>query len=136
MATKAAILTSQQEAVIAAMCEGLNQREAADRAEVAKETVTRWLKGDALFIATLNTRRRELWETQAGRLDKLRSKALDVLGAALDAKDPDEQYRAAVAILRAIPITDKPTGTEDSDLVEAEITAAKRDVMFAGMLAR
>jgi len=108
-ATTEAILTGQQEQVIAALCEGQTQAAAAVAAGVTAETVSRWKASDALFLATLNTRKQELWDAHAQRLTALRSKALDVVEAELGkGAPPDAQHWAAALVLKAMPAQERP----------------------------
>ena len=63
------VLTGAQERVIAEMLAGKTQKQAATEAGVRPETVSRWLARDALFVATLNTARMDMWD---GRIERLR----------------------------------------------------------------
>lgn len=96
------VLTPAQEAVIDALLAGKSQAEAAALAGVAAETVTRWKKGDALFAATWQNRRRQVWDTHATRLRNLAGKALDVVEAGIDAGD----LRAAALVLKSVSLSD------------------------------
>ena len=106
-------LTPAQEAVIGALLDGKSQAEAAALAGVVPETVTRWKSKDALFVATWQTRRRQVWESHAQRLRNLASKALDVVEAGLEAGD----IRAAGLVLKSVSLA-------ELTIPEPETTAA------------
>lgn len=95
------VLTPAQEAVIDALLAGKSQAEAAALAGVAAETVTRW-KSNALFMATWQNRRRQVWDAHAQRLHKLAGKALDVVEDGIDAGD----LRAAALVLKSVNLAD------------------------------
>lgn len=96
------VLTPAQEAVIDALLAGKTQAEAAALAGVAAETVSRWKRDDALFVATWQNRRRQVWDTHATRLRNLAGKALDVVEAGIDAGD----LRAAALVLKSVSLSD------------------------------
>lgn len=96
------VLTPAQEVVIDALLAGKSQAEAAALAGVAAETVTRWKAKDALFVATWQNRRRQVWDTHAMRLRNLAGKALDVVEAGIDAGD----LRAAALVLKSVSLSD------------------------------
>ena len=95
-------LTPAQEAVIAALLDGKTQAEAAALAGVVPETISRWKSKDALFVATWQTRRRQVWESHAQRLRNLAGKALDVVEKGLDAGD----MRAAGLVLKSVNLAE------------------------------
>ncbi len=95
-------LTPAQEAVIAALLDGKTQAEAAALAGVVPETVTRWKGKDALFVATWQNRRRQVWESHAQRLRNLAGKALDVVEQGLDEGD----IRAAGLVLKSVNLAE------------------------------
>jgi len=103
-------ITGQQEQAIALLLAGKSQAETAAAVEVAAETLTRWLHGDAAFVAAYNARRLELWEANSARLRELSGKAIDTIEAIL--QDPGEsaavRLRAAVVVLKELGANDKP----------------------------
>lgn len=105
-------ITGQQEQAIALLLAGKSQAETAAAVEVAAETLTRWLHGDAAFVAAYNARRLELWEANSARLRELSGKAIDTIEAIL--QDPGEsaavRLRAAVVVLKELGANDKPGG--------------------------
>ena len=106
-------LTPAQEAVIAALLDGKTQAEAAALAGVVPETISRWKSKDALFVATWQNRRRQVWESHAQRLRNLAGKALDVVEAGLEAGD----IRAAGLVLKSVSLA-------ELTIPEPETTAA------------
>lgn len=97
------VLTPDQETVIASMLEGKSQAEAARLAGVAPETVTRWKRNDSLFTATLQNRRRHLWDAHAQRLRNLAGQALDVVERELEGPNA---LRAAAIVLKSVSLAD------------------------------
>ena len=115
-------ITGQQEQAIALLLAGKSQADTALAVEVAPETVTRWLRGDAAFVAAYNTRRLELWEANSARLRELSGKAIDTIEAIL--QDPGEsaavRLRAAVVVLKELGANDKPGGATTPGEVAGE----------------
>ena len=106
-------LTPAQEAVIGALLDGKTQAEAAALAGVVPETISRWKSKDALFVATWQTRRRQVWESHAQRLRNLAGKALDVVEQGLTEGD----IRAAALVLKSVSLA-------ELTIPEPETTAA------------
>lgn len=115
---KTAQLTVSQENAIDALILGNTDREAGEKAGVARETVTRWRNDNADFIAELNRRRAALWGSAQDRLRGMVRQALDVLESALQAND----VRAAVEVLKAAGLHNvpRPQGPQDADLVRLQ----------------
>ena len=103
-------ITGQQDQAIALLLAGKSQAETAAAVEVAPETVTRWLRGDAAFVAAYNTRRLELWEANSARLRELSGKAIDTIEAILGdhGESAAVRLRAAVIVLKELGANDKP----------------------------
>ncbi len=112
------MLSAQQEQVISLLLGGKTQREAAQEVGVAEETVSRWMNGDAEFVATLNARRLELWQANAEKLRALATKAVNTLGDLLDSEDDTLRLRAAISVLRALANVQPPAGPTDARSVE------------------
>lgn len=72
-------LTIQQENAIDLLVQGKTDKEAAEEIGVARETVCRGRNKDPEFVARLNSKRKQIWGYQVGRLKKLASTAVDVL---------------------------------------------------------
>ena len=108
----AAVLSGEQLAVIDALLAGHSQAEAAKLAGVAAETVSRWVRGAPAFVAELNRRRRDVWQSQAQRLRGLAGRAIDTLDSMLDSESEAMRFRAACAVLRSLGLGElgKPEG--------------------------
>jgi len=111
-------LTAQQEQVIALLLTGTTQAAAAEQVGIAAETVTRWKSGDAVFIATYNAARQDLWQANRERLKSLRSHAVDVLAALLDSDHEATKLKAALSVLDLA--AGQPTGPTDPEAVETQ----------------
>lgn len=88
-------LTPAQDLALAALLAGQTQEAAAAVAGVTRQTVSEWARRDALFVATLNQRRQDLWAGYTDRLRGLVGKAIDTIEAGLDS--PDERAKLAAA---------------------------------------
>lgn len=112
-------LSPQQLAAIELLVQGKSKAAAAEAVEVAPYTVSRWYQ-DALFVATLNSRRRELHEGNAERLRQLAGKAIDALEQALEAEDTAARLKAAGLVLKAVSLAEvaPPAGPVDAEGVE------------------
>lgn len=95
-------LTPGQATAAEALATGSTHAEAAELANVARETVTRWAGHHPAFRAALDLYRTTLATETADRARRLRRKALDAAEAALEAGTLDP-----LALLRAVP---EPTG--------------------------
>ena len=93
-------ITTQQEAVILALLAGSTQKEAAEAAGVAPETVSRWVNNDAVFIAEMNSRRQDLWRAHRDALRGLVAQAVEVVGDLLESPSERVRLQSATAILR------------------------------------
>jgi len=112
-------ITPQQEIAILELIAGKTQKEAAASAGVAPETVCRWMKRDAVFIAELNARRQDLWRAQRDALRGLVAQAVQVMGDLLKSKDERVRLQAASAILRTAREI-APKGQTDPEMIEHE----------------
>jgi transcriptional regulator with XRE-family HTH domain len=97
------MLTGPQEITLNRLLQGDTQREAADAAGVAPETVSRWLQ-DVEFTAELDRRREEVWRDLRRQLIQTSTTALEVLEALMKGGENDQvKLRAAVAVLKLAP---------------------------------
>jgi len=120
-----AALSGEQEAVLVHLLAGKTQAEAAKKAGVVPETVSRWMHNNPLFVAELNRRRAEVWDSIADRLRAGASAAADALLeiAGDEGYNADDRIRAAAALLKALG--ERPGGPADPGLV-AGVWAAQR----------
>ena len=122
-------LTSQQDQVISLMLAGQTQREVAEAAGVAPETISRWRSGHAVFVATLNQRRHELWEGQRERLANLAGAAVDTLEDLMKSETESVRLRAALAVLKTTVA--EPPGETDPDRLERKW---EQDAVFESLV--
>lgn len=94
-------LTPEQLTAIDLLTAGKTDHEAAQALNVTRQNVTSWRNDDPEFIAELNRRRANIWNSQTEKLRTLASQALGVLGDDLESDDPKIRQAAAVHILRA-----------------------------------
>lgn len=131
MARKAAVrqqadipeaLTGEQSVVLAHLVAGKSQKAAAEAAGVSEQAVSRWMTSDALFVATLNAVRLEVWQTAADRLAGLAADALGTLEELLRTGSDTVRLRAAVSVLSAIGLMDagKPNGETSAVVVASD----------------
>jgi hypothetical protein len=107
-------ITTQQEVAVEALASGANVTQAAEAAQVARQTVSGWLRQEA-FRTLLRERRELIWHDAVERLRALTGRALNVLEQALDGTSP-QAVAAAKAVLQtsglAMACEDKIRPTE------------------------
>jgi hypothetical protein len=96
-------LSVEQERVIELLLAGQSQAAAAREVGIAAETVSRWMSGDAVFVATLNRQRFELWQRSKARLWQLTETALNTVEDIMTSPGVSDavKLRAALAVLGA-----------------------------------
>ncbi len=126
-------ITGQQEQAIAMLLAGKSQAETAAAVGVAAETLTRWLHGDAVFVAAYNTRRLELWEANSARLRELSGKAIDTIEAILQDQGESAavRLRAAMIVLKELGANDKP---KEATTPEKVASQWRYDEMVDGLI--
>ena len=126
-------LTTLQETVLGLLIAGGTQRDVAAAANCTEESVSRWRNGDALFIATLNARRRDLWLAQRRELLQLRSDAFEVLREAMASDDERIRLQAASSVIKNIERPAEPDGEVNPARVAGELhrEAAYTEIMGA-----
>lgn len=111
-----ATLSIEQHNAIDLLILGHTDHAVAEQIGVARETICRWRNENPYFMAELNRRRKDVWQTAQERLRGLVGKAIDILEQALQ---PDD-VKAAVTILRAANLygnVGAPHGETDPELV-------------------
>lgn len=105
---------------------GGTQLAAAKAAGVNKNTIGRWLRNDAAFIARYHSELRELKRIARDRLISMVGDAIDSLKAVASNADPDStpsRVRAAGLILRFAGLDQaEPIGSDNKYTVEAKLT--------------
>jgi len=117
------LMTGQQEKVLSLMLAGETQKAAAESAGVAPETVSRWMSGDAVFVATLNQRRQDLWDANSAGLRDLAQEAIGVLADVMRHGETDAlRLRAAVAVLKSqgLDVGERPTGKTNPERIKGD----------------
>ena len=110
------LLSIEQHNAIDLLILGDTDHAVAEQIGVARETICRWRNENPYFMAELNRRRKDVWQTAQGRLRGLVGKAIDILEQALQ---PDD-VKAAVIVLRAANLygnVGAPHGETDPELV-------------------
>ena len=125
-------LTDAQETALAALLGGTTVNDAADAAGVVRETVSRWINHDPVFVAKWNRRRRDIWDSRIERLRGLTDRAVDSLEELLDSDNEGVRLRAATALLKTIAVeVGEPTGATDPEEVAA---GWERDGMLSDLV--
>lgn len=124
-------LTDKQLVALGAMLEGKSQRQAAQVASVAPETITRWKASDAEFTAKLNQGRREVWDARINRIRAMADLALDAVESLLTDPDAADSVRAklALAILDHVGMSELgrgDVGVTDPDRLRKSWVEAER----------
>jgi hypothetical protein len=120
--------TLAQQNAIDLLAAGKTDQETAELLELHRTTVTKWRLYDPVFQAALNRRRAEIWGATGDRLRSLLPKALDTLAAILDEPENPSRLKAAVELLRLVPLSDKATdiGLTDADEIVRETVRQRR----------
>ena len=119
-------LTPQQQACVDLLTAGKTITDAAAAVEVTRETVSGWVNNNPPFIAALNSRRQEAFDSMVERLRGLLPQALDVIEQQLKSDNP---LPAAIQILKSCGLAQglgRPVGPATVEAVEQE--AAKRAI--------
>lgn len=127
-------LTPAQDLALAALLAGQTQEAAAAVAGVTRQTVSEWARRDALFVATLNQRRQDLWAGYADRLRGLVGKAIDTVEAGLDNRDQRVKLAAAAHVFKLLASL-TPQGATDPRDVENDWQREKETRLLASMSA-
>ena len=113
-------ITTQQEAIIVILLSGQTQTAAAAEVGIAKETISRWLAGDANFVAALNSARRELWDSNLDWLRSLGDEAVATIGGLMNSHNEAISLKAALAVLSMVRGLSDHIGSTDPEEVKCE----------------
>jgi hypothetical protein len=110
--------TFPQQSAIDLLASGKTDKETAELLNLDRTTVTKWRLYDPVFQGALNRRRSDVWSAGIDRLRSLIPKALDALAEAVEDRSHPHRIKAAVELLRLVPITDDafsvgPTAAND-----------------------
>lgn len=95
-------LTGQQELALIALVGGANISQAAERAGVARETVSGWINHNDVFVADLEARRLELWRHNLSRLRLLLAEAVEALSELMRSDNEAIRLQAARTVVQAV----------------------------------
>jgi hypothetical protein len=100
----------------------------AEALNLDRTTVTKWRLYDPVFQAALNRRRAEVWSVGIDRLRSLIPKALDALADGLECKHPPHRIKAAVELLKLVPLPESAlaVGPTDPQAILEGIVNARR----------
>ena len=93
-------LDERKERAIFLLLEGKTTSEAATELGVARSTVYRWKKNDALFNKELNRLKRSAWEAGESKLISARTAAIEAAIELLEHEDARIKLKAIDTILR------------------------------------
>ena len=113
-------LSIQQKNAIDLLIVGQTDGEVAQTIGVSRQTINQWKNQDAVFVAEMNRKRKNIWECQQERLRSVVEKSIDVLIEDMSGDDLKLRQSAAIHILKAVKLygTDqKPSGFTDPDIV-------------------
>lgn len=126
-------LSIEQDNAVDWLVQGLSDREVSEKVGVSRATVCDWRNHNAVFQASLNRRRADLFAEGADRLRTLVGRAVGVLGAGLDSQDERIRQSAALAVLKTVGLAEggaRPTGpTSDAEIRHQKML---EDVINAG----
>lgn len=119
-------LSDRQLRAIELMLTGKKMLAIAKELEIRRQTLYAWRTEDAAFIATLNRRRRELWNANRERLRNLVGEALDVLADdLLNGETKTIRQNAAVHILKCAGVYGMPVTPAGPETVKAVLRERK-----------
>jgi hypothetical protein len=126
-------LTPAQATAVEVIATGGTHAEAAAAAGVARETVTRWLSSHPGTRAALGRLRCVIAESSTDDVLRVRSQALGVLSAHLEAVDPvtAKGLNAAIATLRAVPAPTVPPPAPAELMARQAISETQEHLMRA-----
>jgi len=123
-------LSPQQDQAIGLLLLGKTDEAIAAEIGVCRQTVNRWQHDDALFIATINQRRAEIWASVSDRFRNLLVLSLDRVFSELEQSDDID---TALAVMKMCKIDPSKIGPVDAAEIEGDRLA--RGTMIGGKLA-
>ena len=100
-------LKDQQLLAIPLIVAGKSDAQVAEAVGVARETVNRWRNHDEDFQNELSQSRRAHINARISALSSVNTKAIEVLENLLDSDDEQTRLRAAMHLLKTVPLTHK-----------------------------
>jgi len=130
-------ITPRQQQALQVLLTGATDTEAAEIANVTRETVNRWRHRDANFIAALNEARQDLAQDFHDGLRALLPNAITALRDGLAADNINTRVRVAATLFRALRDIDEPTGPTNPEAIrvawqtaESELDLDRRFAIF------
>ena len=130
-------ITPRQQQALQALMTGATDSTAAEAAGVSRETVNRWRRRDANFMAAFNEARQDLAQDFHDGLRALLPDALAALRDGLTADNINTRVRVAATLFRALPDVGKPTGPTNPETIrvawqtaESELDLDRRFAIF------
>ena len=122
-------LNVKQDNAITLILQGSTDNEVAKSIEVSRQTVNDWKNNNIFFIAELNRRRNEIWNSQLEQFRNMVARALAVLEEDLQEENERRlRQSAAIHILKSVGLYGidlTPTGAIDPEGVERAKAYAK-----------
>jgi hypothetical protein len=132
-----ATITPRQQQALQALLTGATDTEAAETANVARETVCRWRHRNAHFMAAFNEARQDLAQDFHDGLRALLPNAIAALRDGLADDNINTRVRVAATLFRALPGVGEPTGPTNPEAIrvawqtaESELDLDRRFSMF------
>jgi hypothetical protein len=118
-------LTARQSSALSLLALGKAEHHVCSDLQIPRRTLYHWKHKNPRFIAELNRRQAEIWETAAQRLRRALLKSVSVLSKQLGDPNQDTAFRAARACLPLIGQPRlAPTGRTDPDQILDQFLAA------------
>jgi hypothetical protein len=123
-----AAITPRQQQALQALLAGSTDTEAAEAANVTRETVNRWRHRDANFVAALNEARTNLSQHFHDGLRALLPDALTALRDGLAADNINTRVRVAATLFRTLRDVGEPTGPTDPETIRVAWQTAQSEL--------
>ena len=113
-------ISEQQHAAIRLLLMGSTQHSVAEQIDTTPETISRWLRNDADFIATLNYQRQSAYQSVVDRMRSLAHTAVGALETGLESENEMVRLKTAQTILKMISLDaiDAPQGPTNAQEVK------------------
>jgi len=121
-------ITPRQQQALQALLTGATDAEAAEAANVTRETVNRWRHRDANFIAALNEARQDISQDFRDGLRALLPDALTALREGLAADNINTRVRVAATLFRALRDIGEPNGPTNPEAIRVAWQTAESEL--------
>jgi len=111
------IVSPRQQQALQALLTGATDTEAAETANVTRETVNRWRHRDANFVAALNKARKDLSQGFHNGLRALLPDALAALREGLRSESISLRIRVAETLIRALRTLGESDGSTNPEFI-------------------